>query len=131
MAALTVAVDRADVAGDAVPGGPAPVRSAGPAAADRSGAGARADRAVWSWPLLVLAARAAAELWSGWAQVDQARDVARRLAVSGKPVSRRAMRSGGVRGSNEALNSLARILNGEMAGKEDRRDPEHPHWTGR
>ncbi len=64
-------------------------------------------------------------------QVDQARDAARRLAVSGKPVSRRALRSGGVRGSNEALNSLARVLNGEMAGKEDRRGPGHPHWAGR
>jgi hypothetical protein len=31
------------------------------------------------------------------AQVDQARDAARRLAVAGKPVSRRALRSSGVR----------------------------------
>ena len=49
-------------------------------------------------------------------QVEQARVVARGLAAAGKPVSRRALRCGGVRGSNEALNALARILNSEMAG---------------
>jgi hypothetical protein len=49
-------------------------------------------------------------------QVDQARLVARRLAAAGKPVSRRALRCGGVRGSNEALNALARMLNSELAG---------------
>jgi hypothetical protein len=48
-------------------------------------------------------------------QVDQARMVARRLAAAGKPVSRRALRSSGVRGSNEALNALARMINSEMA----------------
>ena len=37
-------------------------------------------------------------------QVDQARVVARLLAAAGKPVSRRALRNGGVRGSNETLN---------------------------
>ena len=42
--------------------------------------------------------------------------VARRLAAAGKPVSRRALRSGGVRGSNEALNALARMLSAELAG---------------
>jgi hypothetical protein len=36
-------------------------------------------------------------------QVDQARVVARRLAAAGKPVSRRALRCGGVRGSNVIL----------------------------
>jgi hypothetical protein len=49
-------------------------------------------------------------------QVDRARVVARRLAAAGKPVSRRALRSGGVTGSNEALNVLARILTSELAG---------------
>ena len=39
--------------------------------------------------------------------------MAGRLAVAGKPVSRRALRSGGIRGSNEALNKLARELNAE------------------
>jgi hypothetical protein len=48
-------------------------------------------------------------------QVDQARVVARRLAAAGKPVSRRALRGGGVKGSNEALNALARMLTNEIA----------------
>jgi len=52
-------------------------------------------------------------------QVDQARMIARRLATAGKPVSRRALRSGGVAGSNEALNSLARMINTELAGCAD------------
>ena len=49
-------------------------------------------------------------------QVDQARAVARRLAAAGKPISRRALRSGGVAGSNQALNTLARTLSAELAG---------------
>jgi hypothetical protein len=50
---------------------------------------------------------------------DQARVIAGRLAAAGKPVSRRALRSGGVTGSNEALNSLARMINTELAGCAD------------
>jgi hypothetical protein len=42
--------------------------------------------------------------------IGQARRVAAELAASGKPVSRRALREAGVRGSNEALNALARAL---------------------
>jgi hypothetical protein len=42
--------------------GPSPERTTGPAAASRSAATARTVR---SWPLLVLAAPAAAEVWSG------------------------------------------------------------------
>ena len=49
-------------------------------------------------------------------QVDQARVIARRLAAAGKPVSRRALRSAGVTGSNEALNALARMISAELAG---------------
>jgi len=49
-------------------------------------------------------------------QVDQARVIARRLAAAGRPVSRRALRSGGVTGSNEALDALARMLSAELAG---------------
>jgi len=49
-------------------------------------------------------------------QMDQALLIARRLAAEGKPVSRRALRSGGARGSNEALNVLARQVNAELAG---------------
>jgi hypothetical protein len=41
--------------------------------------------------------------------------IARELAAAGKPVSRRALRSHGVKGSNEALNALARNLNAELA----------------
>jgi hypothetical protein len=70
MAALTVATDRA-AAREAGTAGPASARSAGPAAANRSGASVRADRAVRSWPLLVLAAPAAAEVWSGWVGIAQ------------------------------------------------------------
>jgi len=71
MAALTVAADRAGAMADARPGGPASGRSVGPAAADPSGAGARADRAMRSWPLLVLAAPAGAEVWSDWVGIAQ------------------------------------------------------------
>jgi len=49
-------------------------------------------------------------------ETDQARLIARRLAESGNPVSRRALRSSGARGSNEALNALAREVNTELAG---------------
>jgi hypothetical protein len=45
----------------------------------------------------------------------QASLVALRLASAGKPVSRRALRNGGVKGSNESLNALARRLNAEFA----------------
>ena len=48
-------------------------------------------------------------------QMDQARMIARRLAATGKPVSRRALRSGGVTGSNQARNALARMINTELA----------------
>ncbi|HUY48411.1 MAG TPA: hypothetical protein VMV92_22230 [Streptosporangiaceae bacterium] len=49
-------------------------------------------------------------------EIDQVRLIARRLAAAGKPVSRRALRSSGVRGSNESLNALARKTNAELAG---------------
>ena len=58
-------------------------------------------------------------------QTDQARVVGRRLAASGKPVSRRALRSAGVRGSNEALNALARMINAERAGLSEARETAH------
>jgi hypothetical protein len=68
MAAVTVGASRA-----AGPGlrGPGPVRTTGPAAADRSPAAVRPGRSVRSWPLLVLAAPAAAEVWSGWVGIAQ------------------------------------------------------------
>jgi hypothetical protein len=46
--------------------GPVPARTTGPVAADQSPAVVRPGRAVRSWPLLVLAVPAAAEVWSGW-----------------------------------------------------------------
>ena len=70
MTALTVGVDRVDLGGHAEPGDPARVRSAGPAE-DWSGADSRADQTVRSWPLLVLAAPAAAEVSSGWVGIAQ------------------------------------------------------------
>jgi hypothetical protein len=50
--------------------GPVPARTTGPAAADRSPA-ARPGSTVRSWPLLVLAVPAAAEVWSGWVGIAQ------------------------------------------------------------
>ena len=50
---------------------PVPARAMGPDAADRSPAMVRPGRTVRSWPLLVLAAPAAAEVWSGWAGIAQ------------------------------------------------------------
>ena len=48
----------------------------------------------------------------------QASLVALRLVTAGKPVSRRALRNGGVKGSNESLNALARQLNAEFANEQ-------------
>ena len=59
MAAVIVDASRAADPGLA---GPIPARTGGPAAADRSPAMARPGRAVRRWPLLVLAASAAAEV---------------------------------------------------------------------
>ncbi len=68
MAALTA---RASSAMDPGLRGPVPARTAGPAARDRSPAMVRTGRTVRSWPLLVLAAQAAAEVWSGWVGIAQ------------------------------------------------------------
>ena len=48
------------------------------------------------------------------AQINQARLIASRLTAAGKPVSRRALRSEGIKGSNQALNVLARRINAEL-----------------
>ena len=50
------------------------------------------------------------------AGISQARMAASRLAAAGRPVSRRALRNEGIRGSNQALNALARTINAELAG---------------
>jgi len=47
--------------------------------------------------------------------IEHARNIARELAGAGQRVSRRALRSRGVRGSNEALNALALTLSAELA----------------
>jgi hypothetical protein len=51
--------------------GPVPARTAGPATADRSPAAGQPGRTIRSWPLLVLAAPAAAEVFSGWIGIAQ------------------------------------------------------------
>jgi len=68
MAAVTVNASRAAESGLR---GPVPARTAGPGGADRSSATARPGRTVRSWPLLILAAPAAAEVWSGWVGIAQ------------------------------------------------------------
>ena len=60
MAALTADMNR--------PGANADL---GPAGGDRSAAVSSGSRAVRSWPLLVLAAPAAVEVWSGWVGIAQ------------------------------------------------------------
>ena len=50
-------------------------------------------------------------------QKEQALRVARELADAGRPVSRRALRSGGVKGSNEALSALARMINADNSNE--------------
>jgi hypothetical protein len=48
-------------------------------------------------------------------EADRARLIALSLAAASKPVSRRALRTAGVKGSNESLNALARKVNAELA----------------
>jgi hypothetical protein len=71
MAALTAGARRARVTGQTNLSGLSPTQTNGPAAADRSPATARPGRTIRSWPLLVLAAPAAAEVWSGWVGIAQ------------------------------------------------------------
>jgi hypothetical protein len=68
MAAVTI---DASPATDRGRRGPVPARTAGPGDADRSPATAKPGRSVRSWPLLVLAAPAAAEVWAGWVGIAQ------------------------------------------------------------
>ena len=65
MAAVTAGASRA---ADLGLRGPVPARTTGPSGADRSPA---TGRAVRSWPVLVLAAPAAGEVWSGWVGIAQ------------------------------------------------------------
>jgi hypothetical protein len=70
VAALTAGMDYSDTA-DLGSGGPPAARTTGPAGGDRSAAVTSGARTVRSWPLLVLAAPAAAEVWSGWVGIAQ------------------------------------------------------------
>jgi hypothetical protein len=71
MAALTAGMKRPGAIVDLGPGGPPAARTTGPAGGDRSAAVSSGTRTVRSWPLLVLAAPAAAEVWSGWVGIAQ------------------------------------------------------------
>ena len=71
MAALTAGMNRPGGTSDLGPGGPPAARTTGPAGGDRSAAVSSGTRTVRSWPLVVLAAPAAAEVWSGWAGIAQ------------------------------------------------------------
>jgi hypothetical protein len=71
MAALSEGVNRSGATADLGPGGPPAARSTGPAGRGRSAAVSSGTRTVRSWPLLVLAAPAAAEVWSGWVGIAQ------------------------------------------------------------
>jgi hypothetical protein len=62
--ALTAGVNRPGATADLGPGGPPAARTTGPAGADRSTAVSSGTRTTRSWPLLVLAAPAAAEVFS-------------------------------------------------------------------
>jgi hypothetical protein len=105
-------------------GGPAVSRSPAWPAEDQ--AGAAQDQATPQAPLAGTGppgsttapqqdhdARAATAIPSG---IGQARVAADRLAAARRPVSRRALRNAGIRGSNQALNALARTINAELAG---------------
>lgn len=71
MTALIAGGRPASVTGEADLDGPSPIRTGGPAAADQSPTAVRPGRTIRSWPLLVLAAPAAAEVWSGWVGIAQ------------------------------------------------------------
>ena len=64
-------MNRPGVTADLGPGGPPAARPTGPAGRHRSAAVSSGARTVRSWPLLVLAAPAAAEVWSGWVGIAQ------------------------------------------------------------
>ena len=71
MSALTAGVHRSGATADLGPSGPPAARTTGPAGRDRSTAASSGTRTVRSWPLLVLAAPAAAEVWTGWVGIAQ------------------------------------------------------------
>jgi len=79
--------------------------AAGPAA--RTAMSLRRDRSTQ--------ARTVSGPRAGRQEAAQALAIARKLTAEGKPVSRRALRDSGIKGSNAALNALAGNLKAEMA----------------
>ena len=71
MAALTAGMNRSGATADLGPGGPPAARTTGPAGRDRSTTVSSGTRTVRSWPLLLLAAPAAAEVWTVWVGIAQ------------------------------------------------------------
>ena len=71
MAALTAGMNRPGATADLGAGVPPAARTTGPAGGDQSAVVSSGTRTVRSWPLLVLAAPAAAEVWSGWVGIAQ------------------------------------------------------------
>jgi hypothetical protein len=71
MAVLTAGMNRPGATADLGPGGPLAARTTGPAGGDRSAAVRSGTRAVRVWPLLVLAAPATVEVFSGWVGIAQ------------------------------------------------------------
>ena len=69
MAALTAGMNRPGATADLGLSGLSAARISGPAGGDRPAAVCSGTRAVRSWPLVVLAAPAAAEVFSGWAGI--------------------------------------------------------------
>jgi hypothetical protein len=110
-------------------GGPVVRRSLAPASADQTGPGQdqTANRRAPTAPgppdhperplrrdRSPAAETASTAPHSAQPPMDQARLIARRLTTEGQPVSRRALRRAGLKGSNEALNVLARAVNAEL-----------------
>jgi hypothetical protein len=92
MAVLTAGMNRPGAAADLGLSGPPAARTSGPAGADGPTAVSSGARTVRSWPLLVLAAPAAAEVWSGWVGIAQKTGFG--LVQSVFPPYRRISRSG-------------------------------------
>jgi hypothetical protein len=106
-------------------GGPAVSRSPAWSAEDQAGAAQDQAASPSPWagtgpsagtrtaPQQDPGARAETAIPSG---IGPARVAANKLTAAGRPVSRRALRSEGIRGSNQALNALVRTINAEVAG---------------
>jgi len=121
---------RADAGAATPPGGragpvtpPRPACSAGDQAGPVQDQSAGQGTAPWSGPQprtrpVPVPDRAAVRTSTPLhAETSRARLAADRLAASGSQVSRRALRNEGIRGSNQALNALARQLSAELSDR--------------